>query len=99
MITLTQQEVAKVAHLARLELTPDELTRYQAQLSAILEAVAMLDELELGDIPPTAHAVPMQNILADDVIRPGLSLDEALFNAPQQAENQFLIQAVLPEDE
>ena len=99
MITLTQQEVAKVARLARLDLTPDELPRYQAQLSAILEAVAMLDELDLTDVPPTAHAVPMQNILADDLIRPGLSLAETLFNAPQQAENQFLIQAVLPEDE
>ena len=98
-MTLTQQEVAKVAHLARLDLTPAELTRYQAQLSAILEAVAMLDELDLTDVPPTAHAVPMQNILADDLIRPGLSLAEVLFNAPQQAENQFLIQAVLPEDE
>lgn len=98
-MTLTQQEVAKVAHLARLDLTPEELARYQAQLSAILEAVAMLNELGLEDVPPTAHAVPMQNILADDLIQPGLSLDKVLFNAPHQAENQFLIQAVLPEDE
>ena len=54
-----------------------------------------LNELELGDVPPTAYAVPRQNVMRDDVARPALPVEDVLFNAPQQANNQFLIQTVL----
>lgn len=96
-MSLTAQDVAKVANLARLELSADELQQYQGQLSAILEAMDELAEIDISQIPPTAHAVAQQNVWREDEVTECLPLDEVLCNAPQQAENQFLIQAVLDE--
>jgi aspartyl-tRNA(Asn)/glutamyl-tRNA(Gln) amidotransferase subunit C len=96
-MTLTIAEVEKIAHLARLALSAEELTLYQRQLSAILDYAAMLNELELSGIEPTAHAVAQRNVWRDDIAQPSLPLDEVLFNAAATAENQFLIQAVLEE--
>jgi len=96
-MSLSLAEVMKVASLARLELTEAEMEQYQKQLSAILDAVDHLSELDLNQVPPTAHAVAQQNIWRDDNIRSSLPIDEVLFNAPEQKENQFLIQAVLDE--
>jgi aspartyl-tRNA(Asn)/glutamyl-tRNA(Gln) amidotransferase subunit C len=92
---LTLDEVEKIANLARLELTAAEMARYQEQLSAILDYAARLDELDIAGVPPTASAVALTNVLRQDVIQPCLPVEEALFNAPRQAQNQFLIQAVL----
>lgn len=94
-MSLSLAEVTKVASLARLELTEAERQQYQEQLSAILDAVDHLSELELDQVSPTAHAVAQQNIWREDIVKPSLPIDEVLFNAPSQAENQFLIQAVL----
>ncbi|MBP6472010.1 MAG: Asp-tRNA(Asn)/Glu-tRNA(Gln) amidotransferase subunit GatC [Chloroflexi bacterium] len=96
-MSLTLQDVEKIAHLARLELTHAEKAQYLKQLSAILDYADMLNELDLEGIEPTAHAIAQQNILRDDVVTPSLPLDDVLFNAPQQAQNQFLIQSVLDE--
>jgi len=94
-VSLTLAEVEKIAHLARLELTGAEKALYREQLSAILDYAEMLNELDLESIPPTVHAVMRQNVLRDDIIKPSLPVEEILFNAPQQARNQFLIQSVL----
>jgi aspartyl-tRNA(Asn)/glutamyl-tRNA(Gln) amidotransferase subunit C len=96
-MSLTSEAVAWVANLARLELTEAELARYQGQLSSILDYVALLDELDLTELPPTARPIPLVNIWRDDAIEPGLIIEDVLFNAPQQAENQFLIQTVIDE--
>ena len=96
-MSLTLQDVEKIAHLARLELTHAEKAQYLKQLSAILDYADMLNELDLEGIEPTAHAIAQQNIMRDDVVMPSLPLDDVLFNAPQQAQNQFLIQSVLDE--
>ncbi|MCA9873545.1 MAG: Asp-tRNA(Asn)/Glu-tRNA(Gln) amidotransferase subunit GatC [Anaerolineales bacterium] len=96
-MSLTLQDVEKIAHLARLELTPAEKAQYLEQLSAILEYAEMLNELDLDGIEPTAHAVAQQNILRADIAAPSLPIEDVLFNAPQQAQNQFLIQSVLEE--
>jgi aspartyl-tRNA(Asn)/glutamyl-tRNA(Gln) amidotransferase subunit C len=96
-MSLTPEEVEKIAHLARLELTEQQKSQYRKQLSAILDYAEMLNELDLDDIPATAHAVAQHNVLRPDVIEPSLPIDEVLFNAPQQAQNQFLIQPVLDE--
>ncbi|MBK6325276.1 MAG: Asp-tRNA(Asn)/Glu-tRNA(Gln) amidotransferase subunit GatC [Chloroflexi bacterium] len=96
-MSLTLQDVEKIAHLARLELTRAEKAQYLEQLSAILDYADMLNELDLEGIEPTAHAIAQQNIMRDDVVMPSLPLDDVLFNAPQQAQNQFLIQSVLDE--
>lgn len=94
-MALTKDEVTKIAHLARLALTDAEIADYQHQLSDILDYVAMLGELNLADLPPTAHAVAQQNVMRADVVVPSLSMDEVLHNAPQHAQNQFQIQTVL----
>lgn len=94
-MSLTLADVEKIAELARLELTDDEKNQYREQLSAILDHAAMLDELDLTAVSPTTHAVTRQNIMRDDVIEPSLPVEDVLYNAPREAQNQFLIQAVL----
>jgi aspartyl-tRNA(Asn)/glutamyl-tRNA(Gln) amidotransferase subunit C len=96
-MSLTLQDVEKIAHLARLELTDAEKAQYLEQLTAILEYAEMLTELDLTGIAPTAHAIAQENVLRDDVVAPSLLIEDVLFNAPQQAQNQFLIQSVLEE--
>lgn len=96
-MSLTQSDVEKIAQLARLELTEAEVALYQGQLSAILDYAARLNELNLEGVPPTAHAVTQQNVWREDVAGPSLPMDAVLFNAPKQAQNQFVVQAVLDE--
>jgi aspartyl-tRNA(Asn)/glutamyl-tRNA(Gln) amidotransferase subunit C len=95
-MSLTREDIAKIAHLARLALTDDELAHYGEQLSAILDYAARLEELELTGITPSAHGA-RHNVLRDDVVRPSLAVEDALFNAAAVADNQFLIQPVLDE--
>lgn len=94
-MSLTRQEVEKIAQLARLALTDEQKTAYQRQLSAVLDYAEMLDELDLSGIEPTAHAVARENVMRDDVIEPGLVLEDVLFNSARHAQDQFLIQSVL----
>ncbi|MBE2222533.1 MAG: Asp-tRNA(Asn)/Glu-tRNA(Gln) amidotransferase subunit GatC [Anaerolineae bacterium] len=96
-MSLTPQDVEKIANLARLELTPAEKAQYLEQLTAVLDYAEMLNELDLEGIQPTAHAIAQENIMREDIAVPGLAIDEVLFNAPKQAQNQFLIQSVLDE--
>ncbi len=96
-MSLTRGDVEKIAHLARLELTEAEVALYQSQLSAILDYATRLNELNLEGISPTAHAVTQQNVWREDVAEPSLPMDAVLFNAPKQANNQFVVQAVLDE--
>jgi aspartyl-tRNA(Asn)/glutamyl-tRNA(Gln) amidotransferase subunit C len=88
---ITRDEVLHVARLARLELTDDEVTRFQGQLSAILEAISKVSELDLTDVPPTAHPLEIANAWAEDVPRPCLSLDEAFANAPDRDGDYFRV--------
>lgn len=96
-MSLTLQDVEKIAHLARLELTADQLVAFQNQLSAVLDYAEMLNELDLDGIQPTAHAIARQNVVRPDVVEPGLSVEDVLYNAAATADNQFLIQSVLDE--
>lgn len=96
-MSLTLQDVEKIAHLARLELTADQLVAFQSQLSAVLDYAEMLTELDLAGIEPTAHAIARQNVMRPDVIEPGLSIEDVLYNATATADDQFLIQSVLDE--
>ena len=94
-MALTIEDVKKVAHLARLQLTEEEVRQYQKQLSSVLDYVELLNELDLEDVPPTSHAVARRNVFREDAARPSLPPEDVLFNAPRQARDQFLIQAVL----
>ena len=96
-MTLTTTDVQKIAHLARLALTEEQIAQYAEQLTAVLDYAARLDELDLTDVPPTAHAVAQQNIMRDDEISLSLPLADLLHNAPRHQDNQFYIQTVLDE--
>ena len=86
---ISRDEVLHVARLARLELTDDEVTKFQAELSDILEAVSKVAALDLADVPPTAHPLEIANAWADDVPRPCLPLDEVFANAPDRDGDYF----------
>jgi aspartyl-tRNA(Asn)/glutamyl-tRNA(Gln) amidotransferase subunit C len=88
-MAITREEVLHVAKLARLELTDDEVTRFQEQLSAILEAVSKVSELDLADVPPTLHPLEIANAWDDDEVRPSLTLDEVFANAPDRDDDYF----------
>lgn len=96
-MSLTREDVLKIANLARLDLSEEELAHFGDQLSAVLDYAARLNELDLSGIEPSAHAVSRTNVMRDDVTAPSLSPEDALFNASATADNQFLIQSVLEE--
>jgi aspartyl-tRNA(Asn)/glutamyl-tRNA(Gln) amidotransferase subunit C len=81
-MAITREQVLHVARLARLALSEDEITKFQEQLSAILDAVGTVAELDLADVEPTAHPLDIVNVLGDDLPRPSLELRDALANAP-----------------
>jgi aspartyl-tRNA(Asn)/glutamyl-tRNA(Gln) amidotransferase subunit C len=89
MAGITRDEVLHVARLARLELSEDEVTKFQGQLSQILEAVSKVRELDLADVPPTAHPLEIANAWAEDEPRPCLPLDDVFANAPDRDEDYF----------
>ncbi len=82
-----------MARLARLELSEDELVRFAEQLSAILEAVGKVSELDLSGVEPTAHPLELSNVWAEDEPRPSLSADDALANAPDREDDFFRVPA------
>jgi aspartyl-tRNA(Asn)/glutamyl-tRNA(Gln) amidotransferase subunit C len=94
-MTLTLVEVEHIALLARLQLTEDEKRRYQVQLSAILDHVARLQELDTAGIPPTASVLTVSGVLRVDEPHPGLDLAELLRNAPDVVNDQFRVPPVL----
>lgn len=94
-MSLTLEEVYKIADLARLELSAEEAERYRRQLSAVLAYAERLKELDLTAVPPTTSAVNLQNVFRDDKAIPTPNRDALLFNAPQLSDDQFLIQTTL----
>ena len=88
-MAITREEVLRVARLARLELSDEEVTRFQGQLSAILDAVSKVAELDLSDVPPTSHPLEIANTWAEDEPHECLSLDDAFANAPDRDGDLF----------
>ncbi len=94
---IDDRTVAHVARLSRLELSAEERERFRHQLGEILAYVGRIDALDLSDVPPTAHVRPMANVLRDDEIRPSLSQEEALANAPEVYQGYFVVPPVITE--
>jgi aspartyl-tRNA(Asn)/glutamyl-tRNA(Gln) amidotransferase subunit C len=88
-MAITRDEVLHVARLARLELSDDEVTRFQEQLTASLEAVSKVSELDLSDVPPTSHPLEIANAWAEDTPHESLTLDQAFANAPDRDGDHF----------
>ena len=95
-MALTREQVEHVAKLARLSLSADEVEHFRSQLSTILGYVEKLQQLDVSGVEPTAHAVEVQSTpLREDELRPGLSAEEALANAPAREGNYFSVPRIL----
>ncbi|WP_433057338.1 Asp-tRNA(Asn)/Glu-tRNA(Gln) amidotransferase subunit GatC [Dactylosporangium sp. CS-033363] len=98
MATISREEVAHLARLARLAVTDEELDTFAGQLDVILQAVAQVGEVAAADVPPTSHSVPLTNVYRDDVVVPGLAREDALAGAPDAEENRFRVPRILDEE-
>ena len=87
--------VQYAAHLARIQLSPDEEQKLGAQLGNIIGFVEQLKTLEVSHVEPTAHAVPTVNVTRADEVRPSLAHDDALRNAPAQANGLFIVPKIV----
>ena len=92
---ITAENVEQVARLARLDLSPNEISTMTRQLDTILSYVAKLDELDTADIDVTTHTQSMVNAFRDDVTRPSLPRDKALAAAPRQNSEAFVVPRVI----
>lgn len=94
---LSRDEVLHVARLARLALSDDEVTRFGAQLSAILDHAARVSEVAADDVPPTSHALPLSNVFRDDEVRDCLPQEKALSTAPEVEDGRFRVPRIIEE--
>ena len=88
-------DVKYVAHLARLSLTPEEEQKIGAQLGQVLGYIEKLKEVDVSGVEPTAHAFPMVNVTRPDEVQPSLTHEEALRNAPAQANGLFMVPKIV----
>lgn len=88
-------DVKYVAHLARLALSPDEEKTIGAQLGNVLDYIEKLKEVDVTGVEPTAHAFPLVNVTRADQTRPSMSHEEALRNAPVQANGLFMVPKIV----
>lgn len=95
MPNISREEVAHLARLARLAVTEDELDKFAGQLDVILRSVASVGEVAAQDIPPTSHAVRVDNVFRDDLPRPGLTQQQALAGAPAVEDGRFRVPRIL----
>jgi aspartyl-tRNA(Asn)/glutamyl-tRNA(Gln) amidotransferase subunit C len=92
---ISREEVQHVARLARLHLTDEEAERMREQLDAILAYIDKLRELDVEGVEPTAHAVPLVNVMRDDALAPCLPQEQALANAPDRADEFFRVPRII----
>ncbi len=87
--------IDRIANLARIALTPEEKEKFSAQLADVLTNIEKLREVDVTGVEPTAHAFPIYNVWAEDVAQPGLSVEDALRNAPVQRDNMIVVPKVV----
>ena len=94
-MSITKEEVLHVAHLARLEFSEEEIDLFTAQLAQILDYVNKLNELDTREVEPTYHALNLTNVFREDQVKPSLSTDKALQNAPERENGFFVVPKVI----
>jgi aspartyl-tRNA(Asn)/glutamyl-tRNA(Gln) amidotransferase subunit C len=97
--SLSREEVAHLADLARIDLDDAELDHLAPQLAVILESVASIRGVAGEDVPPTSHALPLTNVFRDDVVTPSLTPEQALAGAPEVEEQRFKVPRILGEEQ
>ncbi|HEX6517164.1 MAG TPA: Asp-tRNA(Asn)/Glu-tRNA(Gln) amidotransferase subunit GatC [Nocardioidaceae bacterium] len=98
MPDISREDVAHLADLARIDLSDAELDHLAPQLAVILESVSSIREVAAQDVPPTSHALPLTNVFREDVVRPGLTPEEALAGAPAVEQQRFAVPRILGEE-
>jgi aspartyl-tRNA(Asn)/glutamyl-tRNA(Gln) amidotransferase subunit C len=99
MPEISRVEVARLADLARIDLSEAELDHLAPQLAVILDSVAAISAVAADDVPPTSHPLPLTNVLRADEVRPGLTAEQALAGAPVPPEQQrFSVPRILGEE-
>jgi aspartyl-tRNA(Asn)/glutamyl-tRNA(Gln) amidotransferase subunit C len=98
MPSISRDEAAHLARLARLDLAPDELDHLAGQLDAIAGYVARVSEVAADDIPPTSHSLPVTNVFRPDEPRPCLTAEAALAAAPEAEDGRFRVPRILDEE-
>ena len=96
---LHRSRVAHVAKLARLDLPPERIAKLAGQLESILEYVAQIGTVDMTGVEPMAHALPLYNVLREDVVEPSLPLEKVLRNAPASDGPFFKVPKVIGGDE
>jgi len=97
-VALTPQDVARLAGLARIDLTQQELEHLAPQLDAVLDAVASVSKVAGPDIAPTSHALPLTNVFREDVVKPSMTPEQVLSGAPAAEDNRFRVPRILDEE-
>ncbi|MFT0848679.1 Asp-tRNA(Asn)/Glu-tRNA(Gln) amidotransferase subunit GatC [Actinomycetaceae bacterium L2_0104] len=98
MSSFSVDEVARLAGLARIALTPQEVERLSDELGVIADAVAKVSEVATPDVPATSHPIPLSNVMREDVVVPTLDRDEVLASAPAAEDGKFLVPQILGEE-
>lgn len=98
MSTISREEVAHLARLARLEVTDEELDAFAGQLGLVLESMKTLGEVDTEGVRPTSHAVPLVNVFREDRPQPSLPRDAVLEGGPDTAEGRFRVPRILDEE-
>ena len=96
---ITRAEVGHLADLARIDLSDDELDHLAPQLAVILDSIASIREVAADDIPPTSHPLPLTNVFREDVVRPSLSVEDALSGAPLVEGQRFAVPRILGDEQ
>lgn len=92
------EQVKQVAKLSRLALSEAEIAQFAVQLSAILEYMGKLNQLDTTNIEPLAHCLPINNCLREDIVKPSLGTGKTLENAPDRDEQFFLVPKILDDN-
>ncbi len=98
MSTISRDEVARVAALARIDLSEDEVSRLAGELDVIVDAIAKVSEVATPDVPATSHPLPLTNVFREDVPVPALDPIEVMAGAPASDEGRFLVPQILGEE-
>jgi len=98
MSTLSRDDVANLARLARIEMTPEELDHLSSEMDVILTAVARVQEVATADVQPTSHPLPLRNVTRPDVVIPSLTPEAALSGAPAKEDGRFRVPQILGEE-
>jgi aspartyl-tRNA(Asn)/glutamyl-tRNA(Gln) amidotransferase subunit C len=98
MSEITAEQVAHLAHLARIDLSPEEIANLTADLGQIVDSVRKVTAVATPDVPATSHPMPLTNVFRDDVVVPSLTVEQALSGAPARDGDKFRVPAILDEE-